>query len=88
MSVATLSSKFQISIPKEVRDAMQLTAGQKVVFLRVGNSTRLVPQRPLSELVGIARGTDTSGYRDRDTRREQGFARPAEDAKTRKHHGT
>ena len=72
MSSATLSSKFQISVPKEVRDVLQLKPGQKIVFLRVGGSVRLMPQPTITELMGIARGADTGNYRDRerDSRRE------------------
>ena len=84
MTSATLSSKFQISVPKEIREALRLKAGQKVVFLRVGNSVRLVPQRPLSELMGIAKGADTSNYRDRDTRREDILPRLAKPPKPAK----
>jgi AbrB family looped-hinge helix DNA binding protein len=66
MSTATLSSKFQISVPKEIRDALQLKPGQKLVFLNTGSSIKLVPQTPVAELFGLAKGADTSGYRDRD----------------------
>ncbi|MBL8377992.1 MAG: AbrB/MazE/SpoVT family DNA-binding domain-containing protein [Burkholderiales bacterium] len=68
MSTATLSSKFQISIPKALRNEMGLKAGQKFAFLRIGDSLRLVPQRPISALTGIARGANTKDYRDRSDR--------------------
>ena len=45
MNTATLSSKFQISIPKEVREAMQFKVGQQLAFLRVGNSLPLLRPR-------------------------------------------
>ena len=67
---ATLSSKYQISIPKEVRDAMNFKPGQKLAFLCIGKSIKLVPQMRLEDLFGIGKGADTSGYRDRDTRRQ------------------
>ncbi len=70
MNIATLSSKFQIGIPKEVRDAMHFKPGQQLAFLRVGNSLRLVPVRKIEDLFGIAKGADTSHIRDRSTRRE------------------
>ena len=71
MSVATLSSKYQISIPKDVREAMHLKPGQQLAFLRVGASLRLVPVREMKDLFGIAKGLDTGDYRDRSTRREK-----------------
>ena len=67
---ATLSSKYQISIPKEIRDSMNLKPGQKLAFLCIGKSVRLVPQPKLEDLLGIGKGGDPSNYRDRDTRRE------------------
>ena len=67
---ATLSSKYQISIPKEIRDSMNLKPGQKLAFLCVGKSVRLMPQPKLEDLLGIGMGGDPGNYRDRDTRRE------------------
>ncbi|MBI2310910.1 MAG: AbrB/MazE/SpoVT family DNA-binding domain-containing protein [Betaproteobacteria bacterium] len=78
MATTTLSSKFQISIPKEIREEMRLKAGQKFTFLRKGNTIQLVPVRPIDEFFGAARGADTSGYRDRSDRLERyAHARPA-----------
>ena len=74
MSTATLSSKFQISVPKDIREALQLKPGQKLVFLNTGSAIKLVPQPPVSELFGIAKGADTSHYRDHDERRMQAFS--------------
>ena len=67
---ATLSSKYQISIPKEVRASMNLKPGQKLAFLCIGKSVKLMPQPRYEDLFGIGKGGDPTGYRDRDTRRE------------------
>ena len=69
MNTATLSSKFQISVPKEVRDALGLKPGQKLAFINTGTGIRLVPQPSILDLVGIARGANTDGVRDREDRR-------------------
>lgn len=68
MDTATLSTKFQISVPKPVRDALGLVPGQKLAFIQAGSGIRLVPQRPVAELVGLARGANTEGLRDRQER--------------------
>ena len=68
MNTATLSSKFQISVPKEVRDALGLKPGQKLAFINTGTGIRLVPQPSILDLVGIARGANTDGVRDREDR--------------------
>ena len=66
MNTATLSSKFQISVPKEVREALGLKPGQKLAFINTGTGIRLIPQPTVLELVGIARGANPNGYRDRE----------------------
>jgi AbrB family looped-hinge helix DNA binding protein len=67
-NVTTLSTKFQISIPKEVRDAQNWKAGQQFAFVPRGKSMVLVPVPTIEELHGIARGANPEGYRDRDDR--------------------
>ena len=67
-ATATLSTKFQISIPKSVRDAKQWAAGQKFVFLPRGTGVMLVPVPEQEALAGIARGVEYSDPRDRDDR--------------------
>ena len=66
---ATLSSKFQISIPKAVRTARRWEAGQIFAFIPKGTGVLLVPvpDRDAS-LAGIAEGAATDGYRDRSDR--------------------
>ncbi len=65
---ATLSAKFQISIPKAVRNARQWKAGQEFVFIPKGAGVLLVPAPERDELAGIARGADPKDYRDRKDR--------------------
>jgi len=65
MNTATLSTKFQISIPKDVRDALGLKPGQKLAFINTGTGMRLVPQPSVLELVGLMRGASTEDVRDR-----------------------
>lgn len=68
MAVATLSSRFQISIPKEIRDRHNWRAGQKFAFIPQRKGVVLVPVPTRDELCGIAKGADTSNYRDRNDR--------------------
>ena len=65
---ATLSSKFQISIPKAVREAQQWEAGQQFVFIPKDGGVMLVPVPTLEELRGIAKGANPNDYRDRNDR--------------------
>ncbi|MDQ2140388.1 AbrB/MazE/SpoVT family DNA-binding domain-containing protein [Alcaligenaceae bacterium A4P071] len=67
-STATLSSKFQISIPKAVREQQHWSAGQEFVFIPKGDGVLLMPVPELDDLAGIARGADRADYRDRKDR--------------------
>lgn len=68
MATATLSSKYQISIPKAVREQLDLRAGQQFMVLARGESVVLVPKRSLDDLRGRLRGANTSKVRERQDR--------------------
>lgn len=66
MATATLSAKFQISIPKEVRDRQHWSAGQEFVFVPKGKGVLLMPVPELNDLRGLAKGANPENYRDRN----------------------
>lgn len=65
---ATLSSKFQISIPKAIRTAQAWEAGLTFAFIPKGTGVLLVPVPKWDALKGIARGASTADWRDRADR--------------------
>lgn len=67
-ATATLSAKFQISVPKAVRDKQGWEAGQEFVFIPKGSGVLMVPVPELAQLRGIARGAKATDYRDRADR--------------------
>ncbi|MCQ9379028.1 MULTISPECIES: AbrB/MazE/SpoVT family DNA-binding domain-containing protein [unclassified Methyloversatilis] len=67
-STAMLSSKFQISIPKAVREAQHWEAGQEFVFIPKGKGVLMMPVPDAAQLAGIARGASTDDTRDREDR--------------------
>jgi AbrB family looped-hinge helix DNA binding protein len=67
-TIATLSSKFQISIPKAVREAEGWEAGQVFVFIPKGKGVLLAPVPSRAALTGLAKGANPDGYRDRRDR--------------------
>lgn len=67
-ATATLSTKFQISIPKAVREKQNWRAGQQFAFIPKDGGIMLVPVPTLEELRGIATGANTENYRDRNDR--------------------
>ncbi len=67
-AVTTLSSKYQISIPKAVREQQHWRAGQEFVFIPKGAGVLLMPVPERGQLKGIAEGANPEGYRDREDR--------------------
>ena len=67
-ATATLSSKYQISIPKAVREAQHWEAGQEFAFIPKGKGVLVMPVPELAQLAGIAKGANQQGYRDRQDR--------------------
>lgn len=68
MTQATLSEKFQLSIPKAIREKLNLKAGQQFVFVTKGETIVLVPKRSAEEMRGFMKGASAADYRDRQDR--------------------
>jgi AbrB family looped-hinge helix DNA binding protein len=68
MYTATLTSKFQLSIPKAIREKLKLEAGQQFVFVTKGETITMVPKRGMDEIRGLLKGANPGGYRDRQDR--------------------
>ena len=66
MSTVTLSPKFQVVIPRAIREALQLTAGEKLRVLRYGDRVEFIPVRPIQQMRGFLRGMDTTIEREDD----------------------
>lgn len=67
-TITTLSSKYQISIPKAVREQQHWQAGQELVFIPKGAGVLLMPVPSRDALRGIAEGANPRDYRDRKDR--------------------
>jgi AbrB family looped-hinge helix DNA binding protein len=65
MAQTTISSKYQVVIPKEIRERTGLKPGQKLSVIATTTGIYLVPVPTLAELRGIARGANTSGLREK-----------------------
>ncbi|MDB5817813.1 MAG: AbrB family transcriptional regulator, partial [Rhizobacter sp.] len=68
LATTKLSTKFQISIPKTVRDEHHWAAGQEFVIIPKGKGVLVMPVPQLDDLAGIAKGASTDEYRDREDR--------------------
>ncbi len=66
MTAVTVSPKFQVVIPKDVRESMGITSGQKIQMLTFRNRIELIPIRPIKEMKGFLKGIDTNIKREKD----------------------
>ena len=66
METVTVSPKFQVVIPKGIREALKLTPGQKVQALLYENRIELIPLRPVKQMRGFLKGLDTTIVREGD----------------------
>ena len=66
MNTVTVSSKFQVVIPKEIREPIGLRVGTKLEILSYGSRIELIPIQPMKALKGIFKGIDTEIPRDDD----------------------
>jgi len=66
MTAVTVSPKFQVVIPKEVRESMGITAGQKIQMLTFQNRIELIPIKPIKEMKGYLKGISTNIKREKD----------------------
>jgi AbrB family looped-hinge helix DNA binding protein len=64
METVTVSPKYQVVIPRAIRDALGIRPGQKVQVIRYGSRIELIPLRPIQETRGFLRGIDTTVERD------------------------
>jgi AbrB family looped-hinge helix DNA binding protein len=56
----TVSSKYQVVIPQDVRESAKIKPGSKMMVVNYGGVIRLLPVKPPSAYRGIARGMDTT----------------------------
>lgn len=66
MATVTISPKFQVVIPKSIREKLKLSPGQKVQAILYGDRIELIPLRPIKEMRGSLKGIDTTIKREAD----------------------
>ncbi len=66
METTTISPKYQIVIPKKIRESMNLKTGLKLQVIEYDGRIELIPQRDIKELRGFVRGINTDFERTPD----------------------
>jgi AbrB family looped-hinge helix DNA binding protein len=68
MAKVKLSSKFQVVIPREVREKLNLKPGEEIVMIENAGIIHLVPQKPIKQMRGFVKGGDTQNIREEEDR--------------------
>jgi AbrB family looped-hinge helix DNA binding protein len=66
MQTVTVSPKYQVVIPKHIRETMRLRPGQKLTVIAYDGRIELIPDRDISELKGFLKGINTEFSREDD----------------------
>ncbi len=64
MATTTVSPKFQVVIPKDVREKLHLRSGQKMIVVTKGGVIYLIPEKPLESFKGFLKGMGAEGIRE------------------------
>ena len=68
MARTVVSTKFQVVIPKDIREETGLRKGQTFQVISKGGVISLVPERSLKELKGFAKSARSTGFREKQDR--------------------
>ena len=66
MQTVKISPKYQVVIPKDVRNAMNLKPGQQIQILQYQNRIEMIPQKNISDMRGFLNGINTEINRESD----------------------
>lgn len=66
METLTISPKYQVVIPKEIRESLGLNPGQKIKAIAFANRIELIPVQPMKRMRGFLKGIDTDVPREAD----------------------
>jgi AbrB family looped-hinge helix DNA binding protein len=66
MEAVKVSPKFQIVIPRKVRESLRIRPGQKLQVIEYDGIIELIPIQPMKKMRGFLKGIDTTVERDKD----------------------
>lgn len=66
MQTVKISTKYQVVIPKDVRNAMDLKPGQQIQVLQYQDRIEMIPYKNISDMRGFLKGINTDIYRESD----------------------
>ncbi|MFQ5825595.1 MAG: AbrB/MazE/SpoVT family DNA-binding domain-containing protein [bacterium] len=66
MATVTVSPKYQVVIPKSIRDKMDIKIGQQFQLIQYGDRIEFIPIRKVMDMKGFLKGINTDIQRDKD----------------------
>ncbi len=66
MQTVTVSPKYQVVIPRAIRESLHLRPGQKMQVVEYNGRIELIPERDIAELRGFLKGINTELDREED----------------------
>ena len=68
MNTVMVSSKYQVVIPRQIREQFNLKPGNKIMFIPYNQTLRVVIVPPIEQALGMFEGMDTDPQREKDER--------------------
>ena len=66
MAVVKVSPKYQVVIPKEIRESLSIKPGSEVTVFQYFDRIEYIPIKPITSLRGFLRGINTELKREDD----------------------
>ena len=66
METVKVSPKFQVVIPRKIRESLHIRPGQRIQVLLYEGRVEFIPLRRMKEMRGFLRGIDTTVEREQD----------------------
>ncbi|MGE5342634.1 MAG: AbrB/MazE/SpoVT family DNA-binding domain-containing protein [Candidatus Omnitrophota bacterium] len=66
--IVNLSTSYQISIPKEIREKQNMKPGERFILMTIGDRIELIPEKKIDDLFGVLSGMDTDPEREEKDR--------------------
>jgi len=66
MATVKVSPKFQVVIPKSIRDKMEIKVGQRFQLIQYEGRIEFIPLKNVKDLKGFLKGIDTKVQREKD----------------------
>jgi len=68
MQTVTISSKYQVVIPRQIREKHNLKPGEKFILMSIGDRIEMIPEKKMDDLRGVLSGMDTDPGREKEDR--------------------